>query len=154
MTRQSEPIRQHLEPRHAALASASATWDVAVPRDGRYPVYVFYRAGSNRAPDARYTIHHTGGATEVTVDQTRHDLRWLHLGDFWFAQAVGARVTLDNRSAVAGRVAISDAVRIGDGTGSIARGGATSPSVPPLTAGPGRWGVPSHSPLCDSRRIP
>jgi len=106
--------------------SASATWDVVVPIEGDYPVYVFYRAGSNRAYDARYSVHHTGGVSVVTLDQTGADRTWVCLGTYRFTPAAGARIVLDNQSQLAGRVVIADAVRIGGGMGSIARGSGTS----------------------------
>jgi N-acetylmuramoyl-L-alanine amidase len=109
----------------SGTANATATWTVPVAADGIHPVYVIYRAGSNRAGDARYTIHHSGGATVVTQDQRRWDLTWVHLGDFHFTALGGARVTLDNQSAGPGNV-IADAVRVGAGVGSIPRLGTTS----------------------------
>ena len=45
--------------------TATATWTVAVPTDGEYAVYVWYRHGDNRASDARYTVYHAGGQTVV-----------------------------------------------------------------------------------------
>lgn len=110
----------------AARTTATAVWTIPVPVDASYPVYVFFRAGANRTKDALYAIHHTGGVTRVRVDQTRNDQRWLHLGDYRFAAARGARIVLDNQSSLPGRVIVADAVRVGAGAGSIARGGRTS----------------------------
>ncbi|MBK8977429.1 MAG: N-acetylmuramoyl-L-alanine amidase [Planctomycetes bacterium] len=104
----------------------SAAWQVALPADGSYPVYAWYRAGTNRARDARYEIRHAGGVDVVTIDQTRDDSTWTWLGEWWFTAAAGARITLTNESNDPGRVVIADAVRVGAGFGSIARGGATS----------------------------
>ncbi len=106
-------------------ATATANWTVPVARDGRYPVYVFFRAGSNRASDARFTIQHTGGNTTVVVDQRHDDSTWVWVGDFAFAQATGAHIVLDNQSS-SGGVVIADAVRVGAGLGSIGRGTGTS----------------------------
>jgi N-acetylmuramoyl-L-alanine amidase len=110
----------------SAVPTATATFTLPVPRDGIYPVYAWFRASTNRAPDARYTIWHSGGSTAVTADQTRDDLTWVFLGEYWFTAAQGARIVLDNASSVAGRVVIADAVRIGGGRGSISRGSGTS----------------------------
>ena len=106
--------------------TATANWDLPVPVEGDYPVYVFFRAGTNRAFDARYSVRHTGGVTVVPVDQTIDNLTWVYLGTFRFTPSQGARVVLDNQSVLAGRVVIADAVRIGGGLGSIARGGVLS----------------------------
>ena len=109
----------------SSTATASATWTLSVPRDGVYPVYVYFRAGSNRSGAARYTVHHTGGATVHEVDQRIDDRTWVWLGDYAFSTALPAQVTLDNLGPT-GSVVIADAVRIGAGNGTIARGAGTS----------------------------
>lgn len=109
----------------AGPASATASWTFSVPQDGIYPVYVWYRASSNRTTDARYTVHHSGGACTVSVDQTRANLTWEFLGDFHFTAAQGARLVLSNQSSGSG-VVIADTARIGGGRGSIPRGSGTS----------------------------
>ncbi len=96
-------------------ATATATWTLAVPADGEYALYAWYRQGSNRAPDARYTVHHAGGTTEVQVDQRVHGNTWRYLGTFGFRAGEVATITLSNLSAVAGRAVIADAVRVGGG---------------------------------------
>lgn len=108
-----------------ATATATATWTIPVARDGLYPVYAWFRASANRSAAAHYTVFHTGGASSATVDQTVDNLTWVHLGDFWFAGGGEARIVLDNQSASPG-VVIADAVRLGGGTGSIARGAGPS----------------------------
>ncbi|MDP6423205.1 MAG: N-acetylmuramoyl-L-alanine amidase [Planctomycetota bacterium] len=110
----------------AHTSTATATWTLRVPASASYPVHTFYRAGANRTSEARYRVHHAGGVTAVSVDQTKHDRRWVFLGDFWFEANTDARIDLCNESAVVGRVVIADAVRVGAGLGSIARGGRTS----------------------------
>lgn len=106
-------------------ATDVATWHVPVPVDGRYPVYVWYRAGTNRATDARYLIDHSGGTAEVHVDQTRDGSTWRHVGDHHFTSAAGAVIRLTADSVTRG-VVIADAVRLGGGMGSLSRGGGTS----------------------------
>jgi len=105
--------------------TATATWTVPVAQDGLYPVYVWFRAGSNRTTDARYTIHHAGGSSGASADQTVDNLTWVHLGDYWFTAAQGARIELSNESSGSG-VVIADTVRLGGGLGSLVRGSGTS----------------------------
>jgi N-acetylmuramoyl-L-alanine amidase len=98
-----------------------ATWSAALPADGRYAVYVWYRPGSNRVPDAHYTVRHAGGETTVTVDQRHHGLTWHYIGTYGFEAAEGGQVVLSNRSedancADGGCAVIADAVRFGGGT--------------------------------------
>ncbi len=108
-----------------AAATATATWTIPVQKEGLYPVFVWFRASANRTAAAHYTIHHTGGTSTAILDQTRDNLTWAHLGNFWFAPNQGARIVLDNQSASLG-VAIADTVRLGGGLGSLVRGGTTS----------------------------
>lgn len=110
----------------AATPTATATWKVAVPQDGVYPVSVFFESGTNRVPDARFTITHTAGSTTLLVDQTVDDRAWIWLGNFAFTAAQGATIVLDNQSAQVGKVVIADAVRVGAGLGTLVRGPSTS----------------------------
>lgn len=105
--------------------TATATWTIPVAKDGLYPVYAWFRASGNRTPTATYRITHTGGTSSVVIDQTVDNLTWVHLGTYWFSGAADAVVTLSNQSGTGG-VVIADTVRLGGGTGSIARGGTTS----------------------------
>lgn len=110
---------------NASTETATATWTIPVTSDGLYPVFVWFRAGTNRTTEATYRIEHTGGTSTAVVDQTLDNLTWAHLGNFWFAGGGTARITLSNLSPAAG-VAIADTVRLGGGLGSIVRGGTTS----------------------------
>lgn len=109
----------------SAAETATATWTLPVAREGLYPVYAWFRASSNRTGQANYRIHHAGGSNDARLDQTVDNLTWVHLGDYWFTPAQGARIVLSNQSAAPG-VVIADAVRLGGGLGSIVRGGTTS----------------------------
>ncbi len=110
---------------NAVLETATATWTIPVTQEGLYPVFAWFRAGTNRTTAANYRIEHTGGITTVVANQTLDNLTWVHLGNFWFAPGTGARVTLSNLSPAPG-VAIADAMRLGGGLGSLVRGGTTS----------------------------
>jgi N-acetylmuramoyl-L-alanine amidase len=105
--------------------TATATWTIPVLKEGLYPVFVAFRASSNRTTAATYRITHRGGVSTAVVDQTLDNLTWAHLGNFWFTPTQGAVVTLSNLSPAAG-VCIADTVRLGGGLGSIVRGGTTS----------------------------
>ncbi|MFN9703188.1 MAG: N-acetylmuramoyl-L-alanine amidase, partial [Planctomycetota bacterium] len=105
--------------------TATATWTIPVARDGLYPVFACFRTGTNRTPAARYRVEHSGGTSDVVVDQQVDNVTWAHLGNFWFTPAAPARVTLSNLSSAPGGV-IADAVRLGGGLGSLVRGGTTS----------------------------
>ncbi len=110
----------------SSTETATAAWTAAVPREDDYGIYVFFRAGSNRCRKTLYRVEHTGGTTEIVVDQSRDDRRWVWLGSFHFSPAKPARVVLSNRSSDTGKAVIADAVRLGAGLGDIDRGGGPS----------------------------
>ena len=102
--------------------SAMATWRPDIPEAGLYPVWVWYRHSPNRSIDARYTIHHAGGDTMVSISQEVHGSTWRYLGEFYFETGTGGYVSLTNESSDPGQALIADAVRFGGGLGSIDRG--------------------------------
>ncbi len=95
-------------------ATAAAEWTLNVPRTGRYALYAWVRSGSNRPPDARYTIQHAGGTAEVRLDQRIRPETWRYLGTFPFYAGV-TTVTLDNHSVENGAYIVADALRLGGG---------------------------------------
>ena len=109
----------------SSTGGATATYRTTIGTTDVYPVYVAYRAGANRTSSAKVLVTHAGGSSWRTIDQTRFDLRWVHVGDFPFRAGEDAIVELQSESAAAG-VIIADAVKIGDGYGNISRGGSTS----------------------------
>lgn len=88
-----------------------ARWTPAISEAGWYQVSVWYTQGSNRAPDAVYTVHHTGGETEFTVDQTQGGEQWAVLGSFCFDSGTAGWVTLSEAGSMPDRVVIADAVK-------------------------------------------
>ncbi|MFQ6100273.1 MAG: fibronectin type III domain-containing protein [Anaerolineae bacterium] len=112
--------------------TATAVWTATLPADGEYAVYVWYRPGSDRAPDARYIVHHAGGETTVVVDQQHHGITWHYIGTYGFRAGEEARVTLTNQSAVTEtKVVVADAVRFGGGVFDDLSGIQTDATAPP-----------------------
>ncbi len=96
---------------------STATWTPEIPEEGFYPVYVYYAKGSNRNPTATYTINHSGGSTEVTIDQREYGNQFRHLGTFYFETGRNAtRGSVSLSSEGSGAVTHADAVRFGGGT--------------------------------------
>ena len=104
-----------------ASETARATWTPVIPTSGFYTVQVSYtRDGSNRASDAHYVVIHSGGATDVLVNQERHGWTWVPIGRFWFEAGFDpavASVALVNDSTEVGDTVSADAVRFGGGMG-------------------------------------
>jgi len=108
---------------------STATWTPVLPVAGYYSVSVWYTGGSNRATDARFTIHHHGGDTVVMQNQQHDGWTWKHIGFYYFDPADPSeqrRVSLSNQGANPATYVIADAVRFGGGMGSIVDGGSVS----------------------------
>jgi len=114
-----------------------ARWTPDLPQAGWHDVSVWYTDGTNRAPDAVYTVHHQNGETQFTVDQTQAGGQWNLLGSFLFDEGTGGWVALSEEGTTPGRVVIADAVRFEPGLTGIEDGG-ESPvqQVPVLTVSP------------------
>ncbi len=115
----------------AGAPTATASWQIAVPRPGIYALYAWVYPGVNRAPDAHYAISHASGTAHVRLDQRIRQRTWRYLGTFPF-YAGTATVTLDNVSAVgSGAVVIADALRLGSGAFDSLNGIVTDGTYPP-----------------------
>lgn len=110
--------------RYAQGTAASATWSFKPQRSGSFPVWVWFREGTNRTSAARYTIEHSAGVNHVSLDQTKDGQRWLHLGDFPVTAGDSIKLTLTHGGGI--DVSIADAVRFGAGLGNAVRNGGTS----------------------------
>jgi len=104
-------------------AESLAEWIPDMPEKGKFAVYVSYKTLANSTEDALYTVYHLGGKTEFRVNQKMGGGTWIYLGSFTFEKGINeaCKITLSNKSAKKGSVVTADAVRIGGGTGNIAR---------------------------------
>ncbi|WP_211770932.1 golvesin C-terminal-like domain-containing protein [Kutzneria sp. CA-103260] len=96
---------------HAAgPGTDSFSWNLVIPQDGTYDVYVRYPSVAGAAKDAAYTVNFTGGTANTTVDQTQQAGDWVKLGSWAFtADGSGQKITL---AANAGGVVTADAVKV------------------------------------------
>ncbi|TWT48836.1 AmiA-like protein [Botrimarina hoheduenensis] len=106
--------------------TATAQYRPNISEEGFYPVYAWTRSGSDRAEDHLYRVHHSGGATEVTINHRRVGNGLVYLGTFHFEAGNAGYVEISNQSATAGNVVIADMIRFGNGMGDINRGGGVS----------------------------
>ncbi|HFD31364.1 MAG TPA: hypothetical protein ENJ28_01435 [Gammaproteobacteria bacterium] len=83
----------------------TATWGIAPATTGLHTVYAKWTAHSNRASNATYTIHHTGGTTSVIQNQQIKGGTWVNLGDYHLDAT--SKVTLTDQ---ANGYVIADAV--------------------------------------------
>ena len=96
---------------HAAGSGTNEfTWPTAVPETGRYKIYAKWMANATLASNAKYTVHHAGGTTMVTVDQRYNKKQWNLLGAFEIDpdSASGHKVVLNDD---ADSYVVADALR-------------------------------------------
>ncbi|HEX8522656.1 MAG TPA: hypothetical protein VF669_10400 [Tepidisphaeraceae bacterium] len=114
----STELANHYQFASSALTeTAVARFTPTIASTGFYPVYAWWNNGSNRATDATYRINYSGGSYEVRVDQAKVGKGWVYLGTYYFTAGSTGNVELSNKSAVAGKVVIADAIRFGNGMG-------------------------------------
>lgn len=116
---------------HRRNRLATATWTPDLPKSGRYAVYVSYVSRPNSVNDARYTVYHKGGRTQLSVNQQMGGGTWVYLGTYEFeaGSRKNGRVVLSNRSDYRG-VVTADAVRFGGGMAQSPRGTAGTSGLP------------------------
>ena len=95
--------------------TAVARWTPTFNEAGYYPVFVWFRDGTDRSTDALYRIVHKGGVSTITIDQNKTGKGWVWLGSYYFDAGDMGYVELSNMSATTGKVVIADAVRFGSG---------------------------------------
>jgi autotransporter-associated beta strand protein len=96
----------------AAGGLSNATYRPAIGIAGYYEVYAWYPQGVNRATNAPWTIIHSGGNTNVAVDQTTNGGSWRLLAPArMFSQGTNGYVNLSNDTGSSGKVVMADGVR-------------------------------------------
>lgn len=99
-------------------------WIPDIPEDGWYYVSIAYKTVSNSTQNAHYTVYHTGGQTDFSINQQMGGGTWIYLGNFYFKKGVhpeAGKVVLAANSKGKNAVVTADAVRFGGGMGNIAR---------------------------------
>lgn len=89
----------------------SFTWPASVGSIGLYRVYArWVGTVGTIAPDAKYTVHHAGGTTTLTMNQKENQATWNLLGTFSLDPTAGHKVVLSDE-ATAGLNVAADAIR-------------------------------------------
>ncbi|MEY4387071.1 MAG: hypothetical protein RLY20_2354, partial [Verrucomicrobiota bacterium] len=112
-----------------ASETATATYTPNLPAAGYYPVYTWALSGPDRG-DQLYRIRHTGGEAQVRIPHYMVGNGWVYLGEYYFnagSNSTNGSVVISNlRSTTNGTVVIADAIRFGNGMGTVDRGGGVS----------------------------
>lgn len=100
-----------------------AFWYPKIAESGEYAVYVSYKSFPNSTEKAIYTVSHSGGTTQFTINQIAGGSTWIYLGTFKFDKGhqMNQFVSLNNFSTGKNEIVTADAVKFGGGMGNIAR---------------------------------
>ncbi|MGK5449764.1 DNRLRE domain-containing protein, partial [Streptomyces radiopugnans] len=101
---------------HAAGdGSARFVWQLNIPQDGTYEVFVRHGDVTGAAGDAPFTVTHASGEAQRTVDQSTRAGEWISLGSYSFTESAPQKITLTDGAT--GTV-VADAVKlVRDNTG-------------------------------------
>ncbi|MFG3002426.1 golvesin C-terminal-like domain-containing protein [Streptomyces calvus] len=95
---------------HAAGdGSASFSWQLNIPQDGTYEVFVRHPRMTGAATDAKFRVDHDGGSATKTVDQTQRTGEWISLGSYAFVEDGPQKVTVTD---AANGTVLADAVKL------------------------------------------
>lgn len=108
------------------IETATATYTPTIPAAGFYPVYTWVRHGSDRTSQF-YRVRHTGGESLVRIPHHMVGNGWVYLGTYYFnsgSNSASGAVIISNLqpTPTVGSVVIADAIRFGNGMGSVDRG--------------------------------
>ncbi|WP_338694773.1 DNRLRE domain-containing protein [Streptomyces sp. Q6] len=93
----------------AGSGSASLSWQLNVPQDGTYEVFVRYPKMTGAATDTKFTVDHDGGSAAKTVNQTANTGSWVSLGSYAFVEDGPQKVTVTD---AANGTVLADAVKL------------------------------------------
>ncbi|MFD6716865.1 DNRLRE domain-containing protein [Micromonospora chalcea] len=93
----------------AGSGSAQFNWQLTIPRDGTYEVFVRHPQVTGAATDAKFTITHDGGSVTKTVNQTQNTGAWISLGSYSFKEEGAQKIAVTDQAT--GKV-LADAVKL------------------------------------------
>jgi RHS repeat-associated protein len=97
---------------HAAgTGTDTFTWTLNIPKDGTYTAYVKFPKVTGAATAAKYTVTHSTGTADKTLDQnaTANQNTWVALGSYAFKQGNAAKLQLFQNS---GGAVVADGVKL------------------------------------------
>lgn len=101
--------------RAQASSNALVTWNMDVPADAWYRLYVFVPQELNATSEAYYTVYHDGSpdSTVVLLDQSgRSESEWVYLGSYSLSEGVHPVVRLSAADAGDGQRSYADAAML------------------------------------------
>ncbi|MFO8002461.1 MAG: hypothetical protein R6U46_14580 [Marinilabilia sp.] len=121
------PFRMGSYMRYEGTASSDsagrAVYVPDVPEGGEYAVYISWAQDENAFENVSCVVNHTGGNTSFRLNQQMGFGTWIYVGTFHFAEGLdrsSGSVVIEAPENSNG-VVTADAVRLGGGTGHVAR---------------------------------
>jgi RHS repeat-associated protein len=93
----------------AGDGTAQFVWQLNIPQNGAYEVFVRHPKVAGAATDATFTVDHDGGSVAKTVDQSTRSGEWISLGSYPFVEDGPQKVTVTDK---ANGTVLADAVKL------------------------------------------
>ncbi|MFF8842160.1 DNRLRE domain-containing protein [Streptomyces sp. NPDC015127] len=93
----------------AGTGTNTFAWQLNIPQNGTYEVFVRHPKVTGAAGDARFTVDHDGGSATRTVDQTQNAGDWISLGSYAFVEDGPQKVSVTDQ---ANGTVLADAVKL------------------------------------------
>ncbi|ORT59515.1 DNRLRE domain-containing protein [Streptomyces sp. CB03238] len=91
------------------LGLSSFTWQLTIPQDGSYEVFVRHGDVTGAATNAPYQITHASGSVTKPVNQTQRKGEWVSLGSYSFTESGTQKITLTD---AADGTVVADGVKL------------------------------------------
>ncbi|MFF2941201.1 DNRLRE domain-containing protein [Streptomyces niveus] len=98
-------VRTHAK----GTGSSQFVWQLNIPQDGSYEVFVRHGDVTGAASDASFKVTHATGDVTRTVDQSTRSNEWISLGSYSFTEAAAQKITLTD---AANGTVVADAVKL------------------------------------------
>ncbi|MFE6588866.1 DNRLRE domain-containing protein [Streptomyces sp. NPDC057781] len=93
----------------AGDGSASFSWQLNIPQNGSYEVFVRHPKMTGAATNTQFKVDHDGGSVTKTVDQTQRAGEWISLGSYAFVEDGPQKVTVTD---AANGTVLADSVKL------------------------------------------
>ncbi|WP_455754792.1 golvesin C-terminal-like domain-containing protein [Streptomyces niveus] len=80
--------------------SSQFVWQLNIPQDGSYEVFVRHGDVTGAASDASFKVTHATGDVTRTVDQSKRSGEWISLGSYSFTEAAAQKIALTDAANV------------------------------------------------------
>ncbi|WP_308460799.1 DNRLRE domain-containing protein [Streptomyces sp. Ru71] len=82
----------------AGTGADTFTWQLNIPQDGTYEVFVRYGDVTGAATNAPFTITHSTGSATKPVDESKNSGQWVSLGSYSFTESGTQKITLTDNA--------------------------------------------------------